>query len=167
MRNLFHLSRISLCLIVAVIFAAQAQESSPISTSELVNRSGKIVTGQVVSQYSAWDESGRQIYTYYKLRVEQSVKSAGKDSTIVIRQLGGKVGDIQSHVAGQPDFREGERVLVFLGPFTGTNYYGLIDWVAGKYEIQANKAGEDILIGGGDGHGESVKDFIATLRRHQ
>lgn len=143
-----------------------AHESIPVTTQELTRRSEKIVVGTVVNQFSAWDEYGREIYTYITLKVEEQVKSIRPDSIITIRQLGGKVGNVESQVLGLPGFSIGERVLVFLGPFSDRRFYGLIDWNAGKYSIQAGKGTRQTLQGTGPAHGNSLENFVKELRSY-
>ncbi len=154
---------------LGALFAApaMAQETRPVTTPELVARAQKIILGEVIAQYSAWDDQGRNIYTYTTLRVERTIKSEHADTVLMIRQLGGKVGAIESHVSGAPQFFPGERTLVMLGPYTGTPYFDVIDWHAGKYVIKS-MAGrqEEILAGQGPGNGQRVEDFITTLRRY-
>jgi len=152
-------------LFMTITHPLNGQESQPITTENLVKRSAKILVGEVVSQYSAWDDLGREIYTYSTLRVNEIIKSDREDSVVVIRQLGGEVGNIESHVAGLPRFKEGEQVLVFLGPYTGTEYYGLIDWAVGKYVIEKDDKAEKVLHGSGPGKGQTVDQFARTLRR--
>jgi hypothetical protein len=141
-----------------------AQESRPITTKELVERAQKIIVGQVIAQHSAWDELGREIYTYTKLRVQRLIKSDGADSVLVLRQLGGRVGTIESHVSGAPRLALGERVLVMLGPYAGTPYFDMIDWREAKYVIQSDSNRRDVLSGLGAGHGQRMEVFITTLR---
>jgi len=160
-----------LLAIIAVIpllagTAVRAQESRPVTTKELVERAQKIVLGDVVAQHSAWDDQGREIYTYTTLRIQRIIKSERADTTVVIRQLGGKVGAIESQVSGAPRFAAGERVLVMLGPYAGTPYYDLIDWREGKYVIKSDANRQEILAGYGPGHGQRVEEFIVTLRRY-
>jgi len=151
--------------------AVTGQEFQPVTLRELTQRSEKIVTAEVVDQYSAWDPLGREIYTYTTLRVERVIKSQRRDSVLVLRHLGGRVGNVESHVPGLPHFEKAERVLVFLGPYPGTQYFGLIDWREGKYVITRRKPGgpgkaEEILQGLGPGHGQRLEQFVATLRRY-
>ena len=146
---------------------APAQEARPVTTQELVARAQKIIVGEVIAQHSAWDDQGREIYTYTTMRVERIVKSERADTVVMIRQLGGKVGAIESHVSGAPRFFRGERALGLLGPYAGTPYFDVIDWREGKYVITSGAGRrEEILTGQGPGNGQRVEDFIATLRRH-
>ena len=145
---------------------AFAQSARPVTTKELVERAQKIVAGEVVEQRSAWDELGREIYTFTTVRVQRIIKSERADSILIIRQLGGKVGNIESHVAGAPSFVPGERVLLMLGPYAGTPYHDLIDWHQGKYTIKTDANRGEVLSGNGDGHGQRVEEFTTTLRRY-
>lgn len=168
---MIQLGRLSLHFIVMAIIIlfrphadVLAQQSVPVTTQELTERSRIIVIGTVINKSSAWDNWGRELYTYITLRVDNTIKSNKPGSDITIRQLGGKVGDIESRVQGLPDFEKGERVLVFLGPYTGTPYYGLIDWVAGKYTIKKDKKFIETLYGTGPAHGQSIEQFTSELR---
>ncbi|MFQ6114544.1 MAG: hypothetical protein ACE5NG_10750 [bacterium] len=165
-QKLYHSFFILLSICLLSYSLAQAQETIPITTRELTKRAQKIIIGEVIAQHSAWDDLGREIYTYIKLRVDRVIKSDRPDSIIVLRHLGGRVGNIESHVAGLPQFRKEEHVLVFLGPYKSTNYYGLIDWYQGKYVIKKGKTSEKVLHGTGPGHGQSVEKFINELRRY-
>lgn len=151
---------------VLIMNLLSAHEAIPVTTQELTQRSEKIVVATVVNQFSAWDEYGREIYTYITLKVETTIKSTQPDSLITLRQLGGKVGNVESQVMGLPGFSIGERVLVFLGPFRNSRFYGLIDWNAGKYSIQTEKVARPTLQGTGPGHGNTLEKFVKELRSY-
>jgi hypothetical protein len=161
-------SKILLLPWLACVCAASllAQESRPITTKELVERAQKIVVGEVIQQHSAWDELGREIYTYSALRVQYLIKSSSADTMLVVRQLGGRVGAIESHVSGAPHFLPGERVLVMLGPYAGTPYFDLIDMREAKYVIRPDSNRRDVLSGLGAGHGQRMEEFVTALRRY-
>jgi hypothetical protein len=73
-----------------------------------------IVRGRVLSVGSAVDPRDDRIYTYVKLRVREVLKGQITSRRIVLKELGGTVGDRTSIVFGNPRFREGEEVLVYL-----------------------------------------------------
>lgn len=81
---------------------------------DLIVGARAIVTGKVVSVESAWDESHNRIYTYITLRVKQVLKGEITEKRIVLKELGGRVGDEGLTVWGSPEFTKGERVLVYL-----------------------------------------------------
>src|SRR5206468_6189027 len=70
----------------------------------LVEESDSIVQGQVEGVDSRWDEQNRTIFTYISIKVREPLK-ANPGPTVVIRQLGGKVGTMHLSVMGMPVFR--------------------------------------------------------------
>lgn len=147
-------------------FSGFSYEFKPVTLPELVGRAQEIVVGQVVRQYSQWDEEKKEIYTFTHLKVSERVKSNGGADEIVMRHLGGKVGDIESHVQGMPSFEEGERVLLFLGSYQGTPYFGLIDWRMGKYVIQTRTDKKSLVRGTLISEGAALRDFINQLKSY-
>ena len=158
-------SNIIVVFIICMAIKVNAQEFQQVTTRELTERSKKIIIGTVVDEYSAWDDLGREIYTYIRLKVQSTIKSFNKDSLVLIRQLGGKVGNIESQVPGISQFQVGENVLVFLGPYRGTPYFGLIDWRVGKYAVK-DVASKKLLKGNGPGNGLEVAQFVAKVRKY-
>lgn len=73
-----------------------------------------IVKGKVLSIESAFDEQQGRIYTYIKLKVQEVLKGEITERKIVIKELGGRVGDRVSVVYGNPEFAIGEQVLMYL-----------------------------------------------------
>lgn len=82
-----------------------------LSIAELVDVSDGIVEGVVVEK-ACLELKGR-IYTQVRLQVLNSFKGEfPQDITFMVK--GGKKGNLVYKVSGEPDFREGERVIVFL-----------------------------------------------------
>lgn len=101
---------------VATTFAsdeAHASVSIAVQFDELVERSKAVAVTTPVEQRSVWE--GRYIITYTKLNVDDAIAGGvenGKEVWVATR--GGTVGDIGQHVEGEPVFRVGKPVLVFL-----------------------------------------------------
>jgi hypothetical protein len=72
-----------------------------------------IVIGNVVSAVGAWDAARTNISTRVEMAVAETLKGAAAP-TLSFNQLGGRVGDLVTTVAGASTFDAGERVLVFL-----------------------------------------------------
>ena len=71
--------------------------------------------GRVVATSAGWDDRRGTIYTYVTLDVRPSRgASTGAPARVVVKQLGGIVGDTAFVVGGQARFDVGEEVLVFL-----------------------------------------------------
>ncbi|MBL8197218.1 MAG: hypothetical protein JNM06_25735 [Blastocatellia bacterium] len=108
-----------LILIVATFFGlvtkqAQAGSLVKISDKNLVLSSDAIITGKVLSIESRWDASKTNIYTDITIALNQTIKGDLGSNTIVIEQVGGKIGDKQVWLTGSPEFSVGEEVLLFL-----------------------------------------------------
>jgi hypothetical protein len=73
-----------------------------------------IVTGRVAGTTSAWDPEVSGIYSYVTVDVDRVLKGTLTESPLVIKQLGGVVGDEGLRVPGQARFAFGEYVLLFL-----------------------------------------------------
>ncbi len=84
------------------------------SMEELTASSEEIVQGKVKEITSQWDEKKTLIYSEIKVEVKERIKGEEERKEIVIRQLGGKVGDIRLKVIGVPVFQEEEEVILFL-----------------------------------------------------
>jgi hypothetical protein len=82
---------------------------------ELVLMADQIAVVDVTSMQSHWDTPHRNIHTIIQLSVMESWKgSVPSNGEMTIRQLGGKVGDIEMTIHGMASFKKGERALVFL-----------------------------------------------------
>jgi hypothetical protein len=73
-----------------------------------------IVRAKVLSIESGFDEQHTRIYTYVTLKVQEVLKGQITERKIVIKELGGQVGDRISVIYGNPHFTRGERVLLYL-----------------------------------------------------
>jgi hypothetical protein len=104
----------SLCLagfIVALTcpVAAEATVVGVLPEQLLTDQAQVIVIGQVTGIVSHWDPGQGQILTDITITVDEMLKGAVPTPELTIRQLGGKVGDLESRVDGSPQFALGER----------------------------------------------------------
>src|SRR5688572_20176312 len=79
----------------------------------LVRNADSIVQGRVEEVYSKWDSTRGLIFTYASVRVEEPMKGQ-RFGTVVIKQIGGKVGALNLYVSGMPKFNPADRVILFL-----------------------------------------------------
>jgi len=140
----------------------------------LVQESDHIVQGHVETVYGEWDERLKVIFTYVSLRVDDPLKGDSR-RTILIRQLGGKVGSMNMSIAGMPMFNPGEDVIVFLKGIPEGNY-NLVGLGQGKYAISGNVAVANVsglelldrktgqLIAGPAAIREPLESFKARIR---
>lgn len=95
---------------------AHATVSVLMTMDELVAGSSLVLVGQPVERKSQWEEVGgsKRIVTYTRILVEETMAGEGAAESIWVRTLGGTVGDIGQHVAGEAQFTIGETAVVFL-----------------------------------------------------
>ena len=85
-----------------------------ISDDALARASAAAVQGRVADVTSAWDTEADTVYTFVTLDVLRSWGLDGAPAKVVVKQLGGVVGNTAFVVGGQAHFELGEEVLVFL-----------------------------------------------------
>jgi len=73
-----------------------------------------IITGKVSQQTSSWNEDNTRIYTEATIQVEEYLKGTNNGGSVVVRYLGGEVGDVGELYSHMPRFENKEEVLVFL-----------------------------------------------------
>jgi hypothetical protein len=123
-----------------------------LTDAELITHSRLIVSGTVVSLSSAWDDAGTMVWTYVEVLTDRLLKGRLTEETIVLKQLGGTVGDAGLRVSGQPEFRAGERVLLYLNSGADGSLHPAHGFM-GKFSIKVDATGIEFVeraIGGND-----------------
>jgi hypothetical protein len=117
-----------------------------LSLEELVAQAGWIVVGIVSSQKSQWNAEHSQIHTLVTVTVEEWVKGEPRGNEIIIKIPGGQVGEVSQMVGGSPNFRIGEKVLVFL-QIQDDDTISVVGGTQGKLVIENNKiVGSDVSL---------------------
>jgi hypothetical protein len=127
------LSLIALLLLVSAM---------PLSASQFIEQDfGSVaasakyaVRGQVVDTWTAWDDAHEVIYTYATLRVTRYFGEVTGPDTLVVREVGGTVGDYVQEAIGFPVIRRGEQVVLFLS-----------EWENGDLRIHAYNQGKYLV----------------------
>jgi hypothetical protein len=103
---------------------AAASDAPKWSTEQLAAFADLVVIARVEAIDAAWDADSDAIYTYVALSVDRVLKGTVPHSSIVIKQLGGRIGSVGLHVSDQAQFDVGETALLFLEvrPRDGTLY---------------------------------------------
>jgi len=163
----FTFNRISRLGIVMLSVAAstQAGEIVPYTLAQRTQKAEFIVVAEVESISSAWNDQGTLIFTYIELRVLEKIKGNFQGDKIVLKHLGGVVGNVESHVSGMPQFARNEKVLVFLGRYSSSPYFGVMDWLEGKKTIQRDVASREMLSVGTRGEKiQPLNEYISEIR---
>ena len=107
----------ALCAAAALALTAATAGATIIDAltmEQLVARADHIVVATVVERTSLWNGHG-QIATDVTLQVERSLEGDSQPGQpLVVRRIGGEVGDVGMTVAGAPRFEVGGRYLLFL-----------------------------------------------------
>jgi hypothetical protein len=124
---------------VAALWAggqAHASLVEALDLSGLVARADEVVLAQVIDSESHFDERGR-IVTDTRMQVEQSEKgSRVPGSVVIVRRLGGVVGDLGMQVAGEGSYKAGERLLGFFSYVGGPEVMRTVGMSQGALRIR-------------------------------
>ena len=134
-------------LVLTLASSATATTVLRLDLPDLVNKADNIVQGRVEQVYVDWDAERRLAFTYISINVDDPMKGARRQ-TVLIRQVGGRVGNISMHVAGMPTFSQGEEVILFLNDLHNGTFM-VVGMNQGKYQITqdyavANAAGIEL-----------------------
>jgi uncharacterized membrane protein len=107
----------SIILLVCLLSLARPGLATTViipSDDSMIVGARAIVRAKVLSVQSSFDDSKKRIFTYVTLRVQEVLKGQITERRIVLKQLGGQVGDSEYVVFGSPKFERGEKVLLYL-----------------------------------------------------
>src|SRR6266571_140211 len=146
-RSGFTLIRIIGFLFLFYALAPHARATTVVmpSDTEMIVNSRLIVTARVISVTSAWDDQRSMVWTYVELLVDRTLKGELPDRTIVLKQMGGAVGDSGVYVFGQSRFTPREHVLLYLNSARDGSLH-VAHVFAGKFSVvsDARSSGEFI-----------------------
>ncbi len=129
-------------LIVALAYAVPCAFGAVLvrkNLPELVDEAELICLGTVTNVESRWDEHRGVIFSFATVELQRTLKDGEDGSSVVVRYLGGKVGDVGMSAPGTPSFQVGEDVLLFLTPEEdGT--YSVVGMSQGKYAIEYDES---------------------------
>ena len=98
---------------------AHASVARALRLEELTQRSRHVLVGEPLDAYSAWARIGerKHIVTYTRVRALELLGGADpKADELLVRTLGGRVGDLGELVHGEALLTLGERGVLFMMP---------------------------------------------------
>jgi hypothetical protein len=98
-----------------VLSVASATTVVPMSVEALASVSSHVLEGTALQSWSQWNSAHTLIVTYTRFQVLRTLKGQAP-STVIVQQLGGKVGEITQKVAGVRHWNPGEQAVLFLRP---------------------------------------------------
>jgi hypothetical protein len=115
-------------LLAAPLLATTVQK---MELPQLVSASDNIVQGRVESVEAKYVD--RTVFTYISVAVDDPIKG-DRRRTVLVRQLGGRIGAKTVWISGMPQYKPGDEVILFLkDKQDGT--YDVIGLNQGKYDI--------------------------------
>jgi hypothetical protein len=131
---------------------------------ELVLRAESVIVARVVATRSAWVESrsGRSIVTDVTVSIEQTIKGPAHAERS-FEFLGGTVGDDTLRVAGMPQFRVGDRDVLFINE-AGRPASPLVGFMYGRFRIVQDPGTGVDMMRTHDGRPLASTDDIGNVR---
>jgi hypothetical protein len=125
---------------------AEATVVRAVSVEELVRRSHSVLVATPLERVAEWASIGgtRRIVTLTRVRVEEAVAGVNEDSELIVRTLGGRIGDIGQLVDGEAELRVGERSLLFSHRFDA-GLFGVTAMAQGHYPFDEKGGAEPRL----------------------
>ena len=128
-------------LVLYAVFAG-ATSMVPMSVETLTEKEALVTEGEATSAWSQWNAEHSLIYTYTEFRVTQTLKGS-PPQRLVVKQLGGTVGDTTQHVSGVRYWVPGEESVLFLRPSeAGDSTHIVVGLVQGNFRMQHFESGE-------------------------
>jgi hypothetical protein len=133
-----------LIVVVGFYLTSFAQVTST-EVESMSKNADLIVTGKVTQQNSSWNSDNTKIYTEATIQVEEYLKGNNNGNSVVVRYLGGEVGDIGELYSHMPRFEKEEEVLVFLKRDNSNADYKVFNGEDGKINVIVDpKTGEKV-----------------------
>jgi hypothetical protein len=125
---------------------ARASLSRAVAVEELVGRSRHVLLGEPLDTHSVWEQVGQRkhIVTYTRVRALELLAGADPEQDeLLVRTLGGRVGDIGELVHGEAMLSLGARGVLFVMPARGV--LTVTGMAQGHYPLRRDTAGAERL----------------------
>lgn len=125
---------------------AEATLVRGLTLRELLAASDRIAVVTPLHAESHWETIGgqRSIVTDTRVRVEESMRAATSAVEVIVRSLGGRVGDVGELVHGQPSLQLGQASVVFLKE-TARGLHWTAGMAQGHYPLLQRADGAKLL----------------------
>ena len=144
---------------------ALASVARALPLEELTRRSHHVLLGEPLEAYSQWERIGqrRRIVTYTRVRTDDVLAGADpRDSELLVRTLGGRVGELGELVHGEALLRLGERSVLFVMP--SQSALAITAMAQGHYPLFKDARGTERLLRSREAR-ELVNEAGAAVQR--
>jgi hypothetical protein len=120
----------------------------PMTIEEMAIEASCVARARVVNTQATWDDSHRRIYTYTEIQILERMHTKGEVlDSVIIRTLGGEVGNIGMKVSGTPRFTLGEEVVVFLRTDPADRaQFQVVGMSQGKFHVERPEKGGAVAV---------------------
>ncbi len=141
------ITRISI-LVLGMACLAWATTIRPMSVDRLTRLSSVIVEAHANQTWSQWNPEHTQIDTYTRLTVTRNFKGP-QTTTVLVKQIGGTVGQIKEVAYGVRHLRPGDDAFLFLEPSAENDgTMRIVGLMQGNFLIHKTVAGEFMASNG-------------------
>jgi hypothetical protein len=127
-------------LLSALALAAEATVLRYLNFDQLAEQAEAIVIGTVTLQQVAPVGRPHNLHTYVTLDHLEVLSGQVPEGRLTLRIRGGFDGRNGVHIAGTPEFRQGERVLLFVQG-NGRDMVPFVGWGQGVFRLKNNATG--------------------------
>lgn len=130
-----------------VLPRASATTVIPPTFEELADRADLVFVGKVVGTQAEWQiaaATNQTIFTMVEFRTEEILKGTA-GSFVRLRFLGGTVGGTTLEVVGVPQFKPGDRVVLFVEG-NGVQFCPVVGVYHGKFGVRKDESNRDIVF---------------------
>ena len=100
---------------------ALLEQPSTLTAKRLYDMADVVATGRIANSSATINDS--KIWTYMEVQVKDYLKNPQISRNLIIKSMGGTVGNTSSVVEDSPLFKKGDRVLLFLNKELGDSAY--------------------------------------------
>ena len=134
-------------LTVGLVLPAAATVVLQLEIEDMIPMAPVVVIGEVNKVEASYNAEKTKIHTRAWITPTEILKGPAELGTVVVKTIGGQVGDTVARLPGAPSFVEGERVMVFLEPRKDKDGYLTVGLYQGKFKVFRDPAtGKDMLL---------------------
>lgn len=147
-------------IILLLSLPVQATTIAQLEFSELVESAELVFEGRVLS-VDVEQTGPRSIHTIVRFEIIDLIKGEYPDGEVVLRYLGGRVGERELRVEGMQVPQEGEHGFYFVESVRETMVHPMVGWSQGHFLIRETSANTEAVH---TASGEGVSDVHAVTR---